>query len=436
MVITDGDPIANERVSALHALNRSLIVIPYTSPLELTPSASLYPGSCEVPITDHRCPLGERVVEPARHADWFLHNSSGGFVYDPACGDGINCYLMDPGNPGWIAYQQGYLRWYVDVLGYDGIFADQVFPSPYLGSYSSVPIDPRTAEAYSNSAWAADVTSFLAAMKQAIGSDWLVINSLIDGQVYLAHRAAENSLLGPVNAAVEEGFVQWSNATMPRSEGAWLRDVKSVADVTRLGKTPIGWTDQAAYQTSTTQVDRAALYSLSSYLLAAGFSSRRYYIFQGYRPPKGSGGSCAQECQPADPDWTLRLGEPTGGYFQSRGLFERDFTGGKVMVNPNDRGAFYRVQLDGTYTAPDGRRVRTVTLAPKTGTILLGPGDRSTSSTRIAPTGSGAANAKAPAGWIALAALVALGAAAAYRRLRIPRPRARAPRQEGESSRP
>ena len=379
LLITDGYPAANDAVAQLHAANPNMLVIPYINGLERTSADVVFPGSCSVPMRNYVCPAGDNVVD--QHPSWFLHTASGSVVYDASIGPSAS--VMDPANPGWIAYRQQELQWYVDNFGYNGVFFDDIFPSLQAATYNATPIDPRTGKYYTDSEWASDVTGFLAAMKSALGSNKLFINTMNTGAEYYANEAAENSYIAHADGAIEEGFMQWYNATGPRSEAGWLQDVNSIAAVAAQGKIPVGWTDEATYQTPA-QINQTGLYSLSSYLLGAGDAAQRYYMFQDYQPPSGYVDPCDGQCQPADPNWTLPIGDPTGPYYQSGGVFGRNYTGGLVLVNPTDSGTSYTVSLGGTYRTPGGQVVTSVTLAPKTGTILIAVG-----STANASAGSG-----------------------------------------------
>jgi len=391
MLITDGYPVADSEVATLHAMNPALTVLPYINALETTGADHVYPGWCSVPMTDYVCPAGDTIV--AQHPDWELRDAAGDVVYDRACG--TSCVVMDPANPGYIAYREQEMQWYVDTYGYDGVFLDQIFPSPSTSTYDATPIDPRTGGPYTATAWAQDVTTFLSGMKQALGSRLLIINSLGSGAEYAANSAAEDGFLSVADGAAEEGFIQWSTDTAPRSVAAWLQDVQSIAAVSSMGKLAIGWTDATASQASAGAADQAARYSLASYLLGAGPAALRYFNFQDYVPDGGD--PCADGAgQPADPDWTIELGDPAGPFYQVGSLYERDFTAGKVIVNPTDSAA--GAALGGAYTTANGASVTSVDLEPQSAEILLARGSGGSGAGGSAAGASGTARGAAGTG--------------------------------------
>ncbi|HTX47070.1 MAG TPA: putative glycoside hydrolase [Solirubrobacteraceae bacterium] len=342
LLITDGSAAFNSKVAYLHERDRDLVVVPYVDALAAT---------------------GPQAFLSRVHPGWFLRDRAGAIVHEPGYPDNL---LMDPGNPQVIAYRVAGVRRLVDRFGYNGVFLDNVFPYIEDGGsvwYSGLPIDPRTGRPFTNREWYRDTLAFLRAVRRALGRRKLLIfNGLVTGQVFSQFRREYLGYLSVSSGAMEEGFMRWDGdpANSFRSESLWLADVESIAAVNRLHKLAIGWTDLAV-PASAAQASRVELYSLSSYLLAAG--GPRYYSFL-REPVRGA-------VQPFQRDWSLRLGAPIGPYFRQGGLFERSFTHGLVLVNPTDSGRSYSEALPRSYETLAGRRVTTVTVGPKRGTILL-----------------------------------------------------------------
>ena len=64
------------------------------------------------------------------------------------------------------------------------------------------------------------------------------------------------------------------------------------------------------------------------------------------------------------------IGSPTGATYQSQNVYMRDFTGGKVLLNPSDIQHTVG-DLGGVFDDLAGQSVTSVTLAPHSGEILV-----------------------------------------------------------------
>jgi hypothetical protein len=69
------------------------------------------------------------------------------------------------------------------------------------------------------------------------------------------------------------------------------------------------------------------------------------------------------------PEFDVSLGSPVDEYYLVDLIYVRDFEEGKVLVNPTQSA--HTIYLDEDYETLDGEVVSSVTLAAKTGTILL-----------------------------------------------------------------
>ena len=106
------------------------------------------------------------------------------------------------------------------------------------------------------------------------------------------------------------------------------------------------------------------MWSLATYLLGSGPKSH-FYHDQAGGPYMGYYAV-----------WDAPIGTPTGGYYQADGVYQRDFTNGKVLVNPYEGGAAITVSLseplrvleyDGALSSP----VTSVDLSPQHGVVLV-----------------------------------------------------------------
>ena len=69
--------------------------------------------------------------------------------------------------------------------------------------------------------------------------------------------------------------------------------------------------------------------------------------------------------------WDTPLGSSSSAYYNSFSLYQRDFSNGKVIVNPTDSGTTYSLSLSSKYKDLDGNIISSVSLSPKTGTVLV-----------------------------------------------------------------
>lgn len=70
------------------------------------------------------------------------------------------------------------------------------------------------------------------------------------------------------------------------------------------------------------------------------------------------------------PEYHIAIGQPTGGVAESQGVYSRAYSNGVAIVNPSS-SVTRTVQLATEYKTLDGVNVRSVTLPPTTGQVLL-----------------------------------------------------------------
>jgi hypothetical protein len=119
---------------------------------------------------------------------------------------------------------------------------------------------------------------------------------------------------------------------------------------------------------ATTQAQIAAMvkYCYAAFLLALngpqgnfGFSANT--VASGYVEGDGTYGYY--------PIMDTNIGQPIGAYYSSQNVYMRDFTGGKVLLNPT--ASTYTINLGGNYKTLDGATVSSVAMNAHTGEILL-----------------------------------------------------------------
>jgi hypothetical protein len=303
-----------------------------------------------------------------QHPDWLMHDASGNLLWIPFDCNGKSCarYAGDFSNPNfrswWIANAAGML-----AKGYLGMLIDDV--DMELGasdaSYSQVPpLDYTTGQPMTSDVWMNEMASFLTQIRQAFPKVEISENS-----VWYAHTAC--------------CFPDFSIA-LNRDLDPRIQQQIASADV--INK-EAGIASDQGLQGGTGVWSLNALFAYFDRLHAAGkrvtieeFTLDRTgqeYGLAGYFI-MGNGGDRYgdRSTNPIDSWWNgfnVNLGNPYGPRTYTDGLFQRNFTGGIVLLN--DPWAPLRtIPLSEPYTRLDGSVVTSVTLGPKQGAILLGAG--------------------------------------------------------------
>src|SRR5205823_78195 len=160
-------------------------------------------------------------------------------------------------------------------------------------------------------------------------------------------------------AMAETFFVTPTDAvTAYRPEADWKKDVDMVVDVGKRGRHFIG-TVKSWTSGTQAQKDQLLRYVSASFLLGADPRVTAYLNFQNEHALYGGTQYYAW--------WNADLGSPSGAYFKSGNCYVRNFTKGKVVVNPTTASCSY--SLGGTYTDVTGAKVTTASLPVNTGGI-------------------------------------------------------------------
>jgi hypothetical protein len=69
------------------------------------------------------------------------------------------------------------------------------------------------------------------------------------------------------------------------------------------------------------------------------------------------------------PNTPTNLGDPSGSYYQSQGVYMRDFTNGIVLYNPSHNS--YTINLGSNYQLTNGSIVSSIVSGSWSGEILL-----------------------------------------------------------------
>ncbi|MBU2601257.1 MAG: hypothetical protein KKA32_03725 [Actinobacteria bacterium] len=300
------------------------------------------------------------------HPDWFLKDAAGNrvvFQYYP----GTDFYAMDWGNQGWREYWTARSIERAKALGFDGIFADDLYTRKY-GE-----LDRSLARYPDSTSLRAAVRGFLQhayGKTKAGGNNLLLVGNVVD---HLWYDTLWEDWLSISDGLMDEQFVHSGtdpNAHFKSAEDWWRNQLLEVEASERLGKISFFVSHAAVGDT------RSETYAYATYLLAAGGVSLYHH----------ESGSNAGYGTPAwSNEWARDLGAPLGKYsLRPDGVYVRDFARALVLVNPS-KSTTRTVPVSGV-TDNLGVALTSVTLAPNTASILIKIAAPATTTTTAAPT--------------------------------------------------
>jgi uncharacterized protein (TIGR03437 family) len=289
------------------------------------------------------------------HPEWILHDQNGNWLYIPwGCGGGTcSLYAADIANPAFRA------AWINNVKGfwpYPGLFIDDVNMEFRVSDGSGnpvAPIDSTTGKLMTYDAWRNYMVTYLEEVRAAFPSMKIMENTIW----YAGRPAGTTSGTDPQvvrqiatadTISLERGVA--SDTGLTGGTGFWsvYSFFSYVDQVHAAGK-------GVNFQEST--LDAAGLeYGLASYFL---ISTGRDSIGDASTTPANwwSG-------------YDVDLGTPLGSRSYTNGIFERDFSGGKVLLGEPGLSP-QTVNLGGAYTRLDGTPVTSVTIGGAQGAVLL-----------------------------------------------------------------
>ncbi len=288
-------------------------------------------------------------IECNTHEDWFIHDAvTGGRIWNPS----DSGFLMDISNAGfrqhWITYVSNNLNTYPLT----GIFIDNTIGQidadwvPWARfSDGSTPVF----KASDLNSWHTNAVNFLAQIKAAFPDKTIIINTDSFNYDYVAQ----------VDGVMIEGFTHatWQSADDHSTSSGAISQIDYYSTITSNGK--IAWYISGASSGTTSQINNLVKYCLAGALISNNnpqsvFSFNDWFSFDGshgYYPIMDN----------------INLGSPTGAYYQSQGVYMRDYQSGKVLFNPT--GNSYTVNLGNTYQL-NGASVTNVVLSAYSGEIL------------------------------------------------------------------
>ncbi len=244
-------------------------------------------------------------------------------------------YCMDP-RTGWSDYYVEYIKSWMDQGIYDGVYSDAARCYEEMKDEGSA---VEWKKPGNEQQWDNSVKNMLSNVEKSIDSDLMTV-----------YNNGYNKWIDVYDARFIEWWIQYEKK--PLGGDYWLMFVQSAEETVNTGKSLC----VAQYGYGKEQ----RIYGLASFLLISNDHS--YYYFN-------DGGSI-DYAKPLEwyPEYELQIGEPAGAYYVKDGVYQRDFTNGKVLVNPGNDNV--ETELDRTYYS-DGEGATKVKLSPRTGKILL-----------------------------------------------------------------
>jgi hypothetical protein len=252
---------------------------------------------------------------------------------------------MDVGSQGWRDFVVSkYAAALIADPSADGVFLDGVMlPSEYESLLGSA------YPGYGPATYQSAAIDFIYAIKDASGGRPVVVNSELDKAFTLA-----------ADGASCEGFVHFGGQRNDEqiSRNQWLRHLALIGDRDLDGRFLLVGSGSAD-STAAWLVE----YCYASFLLGYNRHTRSSFY---WATNAGHDRSTINWL----PVWDMEIGEPTGDFYESGGVFRRDFSDGTVVVNPNDSGSPVSVNLGASYIDSSGQSVTVITLANKSGAVF------------------------------------------------------------------
>ena len=291
-------------------------------------------------------PGGANWTQINSNEDWFVHDDKGNRIMNTAWG----WMLMNISSLGWKQFYVSYANSQINNTVYDGVFADDCWdtvssPQPLNGTIPASLV----------SEWHQDMLSYLQYIKA----------NLLPGKIVVINDALDTDFLNAVDGEMYEGFAHASFQDLNTYGSSILGALSGLPQDEATGK--IVWCASGAEipsnpnSTMLGQLAETVKYCYSAFLLTLN-GSQAYFSFDVNNDDGANGYYSIMDAN---------IGQPTGAYYSSQNVYMRDFTGGKVLLNPS--GSSYNINLGSNYELLNGTTVSSVALAPWTGEILLPP---------------------------------------------------------------
>ena len=291
------------------------------------------------------------------HPEWILHDQWGNWLYIPYNCSGGTCpmYAGDIANPAFRNYWISQAWTDMSNGNYPGMFIDDVnmeFRVSDGWGNQAAPVDSNTGQVMTWDSWRWYVANFTQQIRAAMPNKKLIENAIWfagPAGVQDADPAIQAQIATADTINLERGVA--SDAGLTGGTGFWsVYSFLSYVDRVHAAGKSVNFQEYS--------LDPAGQqYGLASYFLI-------------------SNGGDSLDDQTTTPDnwWSgydVNLGTPLGPRSYNNGVFQRNFSGGSVLLGEPGLSP-QTVNLGGTYTTLDGTQVSSVAISGWQGIILFG----------------------------------------------------------------
>lgn len=307
----------------------------------------------------------------ALSSGWLLKDIDGNYLTSYA-GENYRVDITNPAYQLWVAQK---IKSVLDQNPYfDGVMADNGLICDAHQWQGDVAINPRTGTHFTDQETLDGNAGLLNAIIDAIGMGKLVLpNGIWNGAIWAnIWPGGDNyryllSKIPRLSAIGSEGIFYQSYSQWWYAENLWQASIDMIAwfqDNFLMGhpeRRVNGWVPIDGMPTDATP-EQLMTFGFCSMMLGVTYSEQNTIGFGGISDFPNLM-SLAQILRGVD------LGSPLGNYYKTGSVYTRDFTNGKVLVNPTDTP--YTVTLDKSYTDINYVALpASLIVAPHTGVIL------------------------------------------------------------------
>lgn len=308
--------------------------------------------------------------------EWILKDGYGNWLYIPFACSGGTCsqYAADIGNPAFRAWWISQAQDAFNRGNYAGMFVDDVNMNFNVSDGNGnlvAPIDSNTGQTMTYTAWRSYVATFTQQIRAAFPSKSIIHNSIwyagpagvLDADPYIQSEIAAANTINMERGIASDGGL--TGGTGPWSVYALFAFVDRV-HASAAGK----GVNFGEYTVTPVQ----QMYGLAGYFLLS--NGNDYVSDLTVTPDNWFNG------------YDVTLGTPLGARTYNNGVFQRNFTGGIVLLGEPGL-ATQTIQLGGSFQVLNGGTVTSVTLSGSQGIILLGNTNGTVSGTPPPPPPTG-----------------------------------------------
>jgi hypothetical protein len=270
-------------------------------------------GSCDIVPTDDQVAFlaGDFCNISEQHPDWFLLDTAGNRIREDY-GNGQYLVYMDPSNAGWREFWLGRARGVIEEEGLNGVFLDNMD----AGLERFIRINQMPANYPDEASLQAAYSDFAAYINNTYfePNGLRLVANITEGYW---RDSGWMSYLDNLDGMMDEGFgVNWEDGYYSREH--WETQLNNLDSLQANGKEIVfvsqGVSDDLGRQQ----------FAFGSYMLVAnGVSSFRYVKVGSYSKPW------------VYDNYSIILGSPLGTRYQDGDNWVRDFSNGKIIVNPD-----------------------------------------------------------------------------------------------------